>query len=322
LCMRKLRLLSVQPATTYYAWQIEVFLTRTIEQGYNPNFIDVVGAFEHSIDQSWLVLQQAFPAVRFFFYKDTRENKRYSPSLQSHILRKHWIRYPELKGDSIFFHDADFIFTRFFDFTPYLQDKKWYFSNCDSYLGADYLESKGSHPTRTMRDGRPEMLLDGMATVLGMCSCTVRAHRGKSGGAQKLIKNVTHAYWEEVENDANNLYDWLLKNKDEYGDEKINSIQIWTTSMWSELWNAWKRGVTVEIPEAFDFAWATCHISRWDERSFFHNAGVQHANQDMFFKAAYIDSLPYGEDLEVSKERCSKMYYDYTQEVGKKSVLI
>ena len=48
--------MSVQPATNYYAWQVEVFLTRTLSQGYNPNFIDVIGAYDVSIDQSWLVL--------------------------------------------------------------------------------------------------------------------------------------------------------------------------------------------------------------------------------------------------------------------------
>jgi len=313
--------MSVQPATPYYAWQIEVFLTRTISQGYNPNYIEVIGSYESSINKSWRVLQQAFPAVRFFFYPDTREDRRYACSVQAHILHKHWLQFPELKNDAIFFHDADFIFTRYFDFEPYLQDNKWYFSDCDGYLGVDYLESKGSHPTKLTNKGEPEMLLDGMATVLGMCSCTIKAHRGKSGGAQKLLKNVTDKYWWEVDRDITNLYDWLLKHKDEYGDEERNSIQIWTTNMWCELWNAWKRGVRVELPESFDFAWATCHSNRWEERAFFHNAGVQHGGQGMFFKAAYIDKLPYGEELEVDPIRCSKNYYDYVQEVGKNSVL-
>ena len=315
-------MLSVQPATQYYAWQIEVFLSRTIAQGYNPNFIEVIGAIEgNNIDQSWLVLQQAYPGVRFFFYKDDREDKRYACSVQAHVLKKHWSKFPELKKDAIFFHDADFIFTRYFDFSPFLQDDKWYFSNCDGYLGADYLESKGSHPTKIFK-GKPEMLLDGVATAVGICSCTIRAHRGKSGGAQKLLKNVTAGYWDEVDQDITTLYSWLLENKDEYGDEERNSIQIWTTNMWCELWNAWKRGVKVEIPEEFDFAWATCHISRWDEKAFFHNAGVQHGEQGMFFKAGYIDKMPYGTELEVDDNRCSKKYYDIVQQVGKSSVLV
>ena len=318
-------MMSVQPATPYYAWQIEVFLTRTIGQGYNPNFIEVIGAYdEHGIDQSWLVLQQAFPGVRFFFYRDEREDKRYACSVQAHILKKHWSKFPELKKDAIFFHDADFIFTRYFDFTPYLEDDKWYFSNCDSYLGADYLESKGAHPTRTMKNGDPEMLLDGMAKVLGMCSCTIRAHRKKSGGAQKLLKNVTEGYWTEVDRDITALYDWLMKHKNEYIIEGKtgNDIQMWTTNMWCELWNAWKRGVRVELPEAFDFAWATCHTNRWYEKAFFHNAGVQHAGQGMFFKGAYVEESPYGVELELSDERCSKKYYEYVQEVGENSVLV
>ena len=314
--------MSVQPATNYYAWQVEVFLTRTLSQGYNPNFIDVIGAYDVSIDQSWLVLQQAFPAVRFFFYKDTREDRKYPPSIQSHILTKHWLQFPELKKDAVFFHDCDFIFTRFFDFEPYLQDDKWYFSDCDSYLGADYIESKGSHKVNKMKNGEPEMLLDGMARALGMCSCTVRAKRGRSGGAQKLIKNVSHKYWAEVEKDTINLYNWLIEHKDEYGDEERNSIQVWTASMWGELWNAWKRDVQLEIPDSFGFAWATCHKSRWEEKSFFHNAGVQNSDQEMFYKGDYTKKFPYGLDLKLSDNRCSKAYYDIVQDVGKNRVIL
>ena len=165
------------------------------------------------------------------------------------------------------------------------------------------------------------MLLDGMATVVGICSCTIRANRKGAGGAQKLLKNVTEGYWDEVDRDITNLYTWLLEHKDEYGEEDRNTIQIWTTNMWCELWNAWKRGVKVEIPAAFDFAWATCHKSRWDEKAFFHNAGVQNSQQGMFWKAGYTDKLPYGIRLELSEERCSKKYYDYVQEVGRSSVL-
>lgn len=315
-------MLSVQPATLYYAWQMEVFLMRTISQGYNPNYIEVVASYEQGIDDSWLKLQQAFPAVRFFFYRDDREDKRYACSVQAHILKKHWEKFPELRNDAIFFHDADFIFTRYFDFEPFLQDDKWYFSNCDGYLGADYLESKGSHPVKKHIDGKPQMLLDGMASAVGMCSCTIRANRGKSGGAQKLLKNVTKGYWDEVDADITSLYSWLIDHKDEYGDEEVNSIQIWTTNMWCELWNAWKRGIKVELPEEFDFAWATCHKIRWDEKAFFHNAGVQHGEQGMFFKAAYIDKLPYGLELELNDERCSKIYYEFVQQVGINSVLL
>jgi hypothetical protein len=43
--MKQLRLLQVQPATDYYAWQTEVSVKRALELGYNGNYIDVVAGF-------------------------------------------------------------------------------------------------------------------------------------------------------------------------------------------------------------------------------------------------------------------------------------
>ena len=40
--LRQLRFVSAQPATKYYAWQVEVMLNNFIEMGVNPNQIDVV----------------------------------------------------------------------------------------------------------------------------------------------------------------------------------------------------------------------------------------------------------------------------------------
>ena len=313
--MMELRLMSAQPATPFYAWQVEVMLHNFKDLGYNPNRIDVLAAYDKQIPIEWINLQQAFPSVRFFFYRDEMEVRNYAPAIQAHILKKHFTKHLELRDEAIFFHDCDFIFTRYFDFTPYLRDSNWYFSNTDGYLGADYLESKGQK-----KDGSGEYLLDDMARVVGICACAIRGHRGQSGGAQKLMKNLTPGYWEKVEQDSINLYSWLLENKDQYGDKDVNDIQVWTASMWAELWNAWDRGINVMTIKDFDFAWATCHESKWFEHAFFHNAGVTDSHNKMFFKGAYINKLPYGTDLELDPNRCSKRYYDFVQEVGKKSI--
>lgn len=316
------RLMSAQPATDYYAWQVEVYLNNFLNLGYNGNHIDVVTSVDKSIPDSWLRLREAFPYVRFFFYKDDMPDRNYAPAVQAHVLKKHFEIHPELANDAIFFHDCDFVFTRYFDFSPYLHDSNWYFSNVDHYIGADYLESKGSHKTEKNPDGSDIMLLDMMAKVVGVCSCKIRANRGRSGGAQKLMKNVTSEYWKEVEEDSLNLYNWLLMNKDQFGDGEVNDIQIWTASMWSELWNAWKRGVNVMTPKDFDFCWATCHISKWDEHAFMHNAGVTNDKSGMFYKARYMNELPYRDDLKIDTDRCSFKYYQLVKNVGENSVLL
>jgi hypothetical protein len=304
-----LRHISAQPANDYYAWQIEVMLDNFQSMGISDNSIDVVGAYDDKIPQSWLKLQRKFQYVRFFFYKDTREIKTYAPSVQAHILAKHWKSHPYLSKEAVFFHDCDFVYTKKMDFSPYLNDDKWYFSNCTSYLGAGYIESKG------------EGLLEYMCSLVGICACTVRANKDKGGGAQKLIKGVTHEYWEEVEQDAVNLYHGLLLKKDDKPEGEQYGIQVWTASMWSELWNAWKRGVQVEVPEEFNFAWATDITDKWGMVSFFHNAGVPDPNSGMFFKGDFTKRLPYDTENTFDMGRCSHRYFDMVKNTGKSTCL-
>jgi hypothetical protein len=304
-----LRLLNCQPATDYYAWQVEVNLDNLISMGYSDNSIDIVAGYTDRIPDSWMALAKRFSNVRFHFYRDSRQDTSYPPSIQAHLLAKHWKRHPYLSKEAVFFHDCDFIFTKKFNFHEYLNDDIWYFSDCTSYLGCDYIESK-SH-----------VLLELMCETIDICSCKVK---GKSaGGAQKLIKNVHAEYWESVERDSVNLYKMLSSErvKKMKKDDDPNPIQAWTASMWAELWNAWKRGIKVETPVEFNFAWATDPIDKWDLVSFFHNAGVADANNKMFYKADYTMSLPYDEELDLDLSRCSHKYFDIVKKTGRNTCL-
>ena len=290
-------MISAQPATNYYAWQVEVYLNNFLELGYNGNYIDIVAGYKESVPESWLTLQREFPYVRFFFYEDTMELHNYPPAIQAHILEKHFTRHPYIKQEAVFFHDADFLFTKYFDFTPYLQNDNWYFSDTISYIGAEYIISKG------------EEVLDKMCELMNIDKQLVIDNQKGSGGAQKLMKGIDAEYWRNVYSDSIKLYNGLgdltnSKKEGEYG------LQIWCASMWSELWNGWKLGKTVVVPKEFDFCWATCPSERWNDVSFFHNAGVPDSKQGMFFKADYIDKYPFNEKLDIDKSRCSYNYYD------------
>ena len=295
----QLRLLSAQPATDYYAWQVEAYLENFIKLGYNSKYIDVVASYTDEIPKSWNRLQEKFNNVGFYYYKDTRGHNNYPPSIQSHILSKHFKEHPELSKDAIFFHDCDFIFTKYFDFTPYLKDANWYFSDTISYIGADYIKSKG------------EDVFNKMCEIVSIPREIVEANQNNSGGAQKLMKNVTYDYWDKVYLDSMNLFNGLgeLKNAKKEGDPF--SIQIWCASMWAELWTAWKLGYRVEVPIAFNFCWATCPIERWSELSFFHNAGVADNKSGLFFKGDYINKYPNETKLDIKDNRCSYNYYKF-----------
>ena len=295
----QLRLLSAQPATDYYAWQVEAYLENFIQLGYNGNLIDVVAGYKNIIPRSWRLIQQKFPYVRFFFYEDTMVNCNYAPAIQSHILEKHFTEHPYLEKDAIFFHDCDFLFTKYFDFSSYLQDNKWYFSDTISYIGYNYISSKGDN------------VVDKMCEIIGIDKELVKGNQDNSGGAQKLMKNINADYWRQVYDNSLNLYNGLqeLANQKKEGDPY--GLQIWCASMWAELWTAWKLGHEVIVPKEFDFCWATCPTERWDQVSFFHNAGVPDNKQGMFFKADYIDKYPFNTNLEISQRRCSYKYYQF-----------
>jgi len=300
--------LSAQPASDYYAWQVEVYLTNFIACGINPTQIMVVCSIEDTIPTRWRILQDTYPA-NFYFYKDDRNDRRYIPSIQAHILAKHFYSFPHLSKESIFYHDCDFIFTRPFDFRPYLNDDVWYFSDTISYIGAEYIKTKGE-----------EVFLK-MCELVNIDPKLVEDNQMNSGGAQKLIKNVDAQYWLDVESDSNALYNGLgsLKNNKKDGDPY--AIQIWCASMWAELWNAWKRGEQVRVPKAFDFAWATCPISKWKTVNFYHNAGVVGPGHRMFYKGIYMDKLPYDDEVDIDPGRCSIYYYDWVKKTGNKTCL-
>lgn len=298
--------ISAQPATKYYAWQVEVYLTQLQRLGYDLSSVHVLGGYTDDIDESWYNMYVAFKDVNFFFY--TYKNTEYAPAMQSDILAQHFHNHQYLKDCAIFFHDADFVFTKYFDFTPYLQDDKWYFSDTISYIGADYIKSKSP------------MILDMMCATVGIDKKVVEDNQKNSGGAQKLMKNVTSGYWREVNAHSINIHSLLKKLAHIKPEGQQYGIQVWTASMWAELWTAWKHGYEVVVPEEFNFCWATCHVSRWDELSFFHNAGVAAPNKGMFYKGQFINELPYGVHVDVSDDHCSRKYYELVQSVQTKLV--
>lgn len=294
--MRLIRI-SAQPATDYYAWQVEVYLNNFLLKGYSAADTHVVACYKDEIPDSWNKLINEFAGVGFFLYEDTTVNLEYAPAIQSHVLEKHWKANPYLSECAVFFHDADFIFTKYLDFTPFLQDDVWYLSDTISYIGAEYIKSKS------------EDILNYMCHIAEIDRNLVESNQNNSGGAQKLMKNVTADYWENVYRLSINLYTNLKKIAHIKQKDDPNGIQVWTASMWAELWTAWKMGHKTEVPKEFDFCWATCLSFRWDDVYFFHNAGVGNSTSGMFFKADYITKLPYNTNLEISKDRCSYNYY-------------
>ena len=308
----KLQFVCAQPATLYYAWQVEVMLNNFRDQGINLNTIDVVCWKQTpSVPEEWSKLANRY-AARFFFYEDTRESSFYISSIRPNILKQHFKKYPELSEGAIFYHDCDIVFTKPMDFSIFLEDNNWYGSDTRFYISHDYILSKG------------EDVLDLMCEIVGIDKEIVKQNELNSIGAQYLMKGIDWKFWDNVERDSEMLFRKVtnLNIKKKLENPLYHELQIWCADMWAVLWNGWKLGYETIVHKDFNFAWATSNPSEWDKCYIYHNAGAVSAIDGMFYKSDFISKLPYNEHIEVAQDKCSYKYWELIQQTAKKSVLI
>jgi len=296
-----MKFICVQPAIDYYTWQVEVMINNFMRNGVNPNDIEIVCAHYGTIPDNWKKLAEHYNYVRFFFYKDERTTKHYISSVRPYILHQHWLRYPELENETVFYYDCDIVLTKPVEFQDLLNDDICYISDTVSYIGANYVRSKG------------EKYLDLMTGLVGVNKDYVISQEKDSGGAQYIIKNVPAKYWEKVYTDSESLY--YNVNKLIVEDKPGHAIQIWCADMWAVLWNLWLFGKETQVTPLMSFSWATSHLKEWDKHPIYHNAGVVNGTLKLFFKGQYQKELPYNINLEdYNKDFCS---FKYSEEILK-----
>lgn len=306
-----LRHIFVQPSIMYYTWQVEALLINLMELGVNLNYIDVVCSVNENVD-FWKQMASHYNSVRFFFYDDTRETKKYISSIRPHILEKHFRNHPELKNEAIFYHDCDILFTGRIDFSKFTQDDNtWYLSDTTSYIGYNYIISKGQN------------VFDKMVEIVGIDPQLVIKNQENSGGAQYILKGIDADFWADVYRDSENLFYEItqLNNEIKRDNPEYHELQIWCADMWALLWQGWKRGFNTKIDPELSFSWGTSPISEWDKHKIYHNAGVTSGDNGQFYKYLYRNQLPYYEKLDLKNEQCNYNYYKFLEKVGKLSVL-
>ena len=306
----QLRFICAQPAILYYAWQVEVMLNNFQSIGINLNQVDIVCKIDGVVPQEWVNLANGYPA-RFFFYNDTRESTHYISSVRPNILKQHFKQHPYLKDEAILYHDCDIVFTKPINWEQFLQDNKWYGSDCRWYISHDYIISKG------------EDVLDEMCRIVGIEKELVKANELNSIGAQYLMKGIDEQFWADVERDCEILFRDIteLNAKKKQENPKYHELQIWCSDMWSVLWNGWKRGYESICHEDLQFAWATSPEGDWFKYNIYHNAGVTSNSDGYFYKSMYINRLPYKDDLEIKPDTANKHYWNIIKETSKKTVL-
>lgn len=300
-----MKFICAQPAIDYYTWQVEVLINNFTNNGVNPKDIHIVCAHYGYVSDNWKKLKEGYSDVNFFFYKDERVKPSYISSVRPHILHQHWLLHPELANETIFYHDCDIVLTKPFNLQHLLNDNICYVSDAVSYIGANYVKSKGEH------------YLDMMSKIVNVDKGFLESQEKNSGGAQYIIKNVTAQFWSKVYYDAETLYRVVSDQiaKDKAVDPSIHEIQIWCADMWAVLWNLWFFAKQVRVSEDMSFSWATSGVQAWDRYNIYHNAGVTADRKDLFFKGVYQSKTPYDIKLEdFSPNFCS---YNYVKEILK-----
>lgn len=310
--MKNIRFICAQPTSLFYAWQIEVMINNFIEMGINPNSIDIVSwKVNNVIPEEWLKLANAYP-VRFFFYDDTRVTRHYISSIRPNILKQHFAAHPELEEEAILYHDCDIVLTKPINWEQFLEDEKWYGSDTRWYIAHSYILSKGQD------------VLDKMCEIVGIEESIIKDNELNSIGAQYLMKGINAEFWANVEKDCERLYNeiTMLNNIKKAENNQYHELQIWCADMWAVLWNGWKLGKETVCHPDLEFAWGTSSESDFERLNILHNAGVVSSADGLFYKAEFMDRLPYNLNLNIKEGTASKKYYEIIQQVEKKSVLI
>ena len=315
-------LMCVQPTMKYFAWQIEVMLTNFRLLNIQNHFdVHILLAYNerletHPTDISWgKAVEEKFADVaKFFYYNDTRENIKYISSVRPHILKKHFRELAYLSKCTIFYHDCDIIFTKFPDFILkyVIDDNNWYVSDTKSYIGYNYILSKGND------------VLETMCQIVGIHPDFVKEREEQSGGAQYILKGVDWVFFEKMERDCEKLYDDIskLNIQKKQADPTHHEIQIWCADMWAILWNGWLRGYTTNIIPEMDFCWATDTIEKYEQKYIFHNAGVTGGTKDAhFYKAEYTNKIPYSIEDTYDKNKASYKYFELMKSISDTNLL-
>lgn len=291
---KKIVFMSVQPDVPYFHWQVEVMIHNFMKVGINPNWIEVIWAIDGNPSFEVLKLAQKYSNVRFFFYqKRITKNYGYIPILRPDALEQHFDKFPELRGEVVFYHDSDIIFRELPDFDSMRGDHYWYLSDTISYIGANYIKSKS------------DQIFTEMCDIAKIDPDLVERNELNSGGAQYLMKGVTSEYWKYVKETALELYKYMASREetersqlDSAALKSYNPIQKWCSDMWAVLWGAWRSGAQVKLSKDLEFSWGTSSLEDYERYKIMHNAGVT-GNQDgrLFYKGEFINRDPFESDF-------------------------
>lgn len=274
-----------------FAWETKVYLNSLREFGYSSNCHILIFLNPAVKLKEWELLEKTFPEVSFFYFQDKGISSiirsfNYPSLHRLYCLQEHWKNNKYLEKEPIFYTDTDIIFTKYLDFSPFLDNSINYVSwtgniiRTDNYLGLKYLDSKVNQvmPEKVEHYKRLD-IVGKLAKICGITREVLEENDSYAGGAQYFLKNITSQFWTDCFNTCCEIKLFLAGTNRTFmkgnttQEKEDNGFQSWCADMWAVLYNLWKTSET-RTPKELDFAWSTDIISRADEIFLIHNAGI------------------------------------------------
>lgn len=288
------------------------------------------------VDELWNKIEEDFPEVRFITYRDNDnfwnmcQRFDYISLLRPYCLSKLFRELPHLAEYSIFYIDTDVLFTKDFDISSFLFDDIHYLSDTHSYTNGAYFDSKArlegnpSSPiyqqpefvlTERFEDYKKRDILNECAQSCGITSELIHSRNGQSGGAQAILKRVDSKYWNSIMEACMFIRLHLKSVNQQFmrGDtpteRENNGFQSWCADMWALQWLLWKRdgADSCRTPKELDFAWSGDPITKLDEMSIYHNAGMV---DGVVLRTSEKDE--YGKNVKIEAPGFYKGFYENT----------
>lgn len=295
--MKDLKFVTVCPDDDYFTWQVHLWLESLKKLGHSDKAIILLYIpSNREKNLKWQQVIDLYPESEFHFYKD--EKAELNPYLQIYIpiLRpwttwQHFKKFPNLSEKAIFYCDSDILFTKDFDINNFIDDELCYLSNTNSYINANYFESKVRDvlPSK-LEEYKTRDILAEVMSLIGLDKQVAIDNNENSGGAQYLLKNVDSYFWNKVMNDCILIRTYLQKVNKDFFENENKGFQSWCADMWAVLWNVWLRNQETKVIPEMDFAWSTDPLEKLNTNTILHNAGivsVNHGGWKAFYKGKY-----------------------------------
>jgi hypothetical protein len=236
---KRITAVSVIEDSDYFLWQQEV-QSQYLKENYPHINFEVIVLYENEKPSDWSKHLSKISNVSYYkLDKDIIESfSNYKPARKPYGLYLRTSDSSKPRLENILAIDSDVILNKDLDYIKLTEDGSWYFSDCENYLGYNYMK-------KHLSDDQ----ISELANIVGIDFNLIKETK-VAGGAQYLYKNAKPDFFKKSAIDSVKIYDKLKQYE-----EKGSKIQSHCSEMWTQLWNA-LISEKVKVTGDMSFTWA------------------------------------------------------------------